>query len=65
MGRTDALATSGETTKLPATNSSSISNTSPTTTPIGAYCSMPERRDAKSTSSIMTTNRNNTATAPT
>ncbi len=33
--------------------------------PIGAYCSMPWRIEAKSTSSIMTTKRKSTATAPT
>ena len=33
--------------------------------PIGAYCSIPCRMPAKSTSSIMTTKRNSTATAPT
>ena len=33
--------------------------------PIGAYSSTPARNSAKSMSSIMTTNRNSTATAPT
>ena len=37
----------------------------PTSAPIGAYCSAPLFSSAKSTSSIITTNRNNTATAPT
>ena len=37
----------------------------PTRAPTGAYCSAPRFSPAKSTSSIMTTKRNSTATAPT
>ncbi|MNL80983.1 hypothetical protein D3C87_2079720 [compost metagenome] len=65
MGRLDPLATSGDMKTVPATSSSSSSMTTPTRMPMGAYCSMPWRISAKSTSSIMTTKRKSTATAPT
>ena len=42
-----------------------ITSAIPTSAPTGRYCRKPSRNSAKSTSSIMTTNRNSTATAPT
>ena len=47
------------------TSKSSARKITPTRAPIGKYCRKPCRSSAKSTSSIMTTNRNSTATAPT
>ena len=43
----------------------SPSTISPTMAPSDAFFMKPARNSAKSTSSIMTTNRNSTATAPT
>ena len=42
-----------------------ISSTAPINRPTGMNLAMPARNEAKSTSSIITTNRNSTATAPT
>ena len=52
-------------TQPPPTSRSSARNTPPITSPIGRYSMKPSRSSAKSTSSIMMTNRNSTATAPT
>ena len=43
----------------------SAANTITSNTPNGRYCTKPARSSAKSMSSIITTNRNSTATAPT
>ena len=47
------------------TINNSASRTIPTSAPIGRYCRKPWRSSTKLMSSIMTTNRNSTATAPT
>ena len=47
------------------TRLNSTSRTIPTAAPIGRYFMKPARISAKSTSSIITTNRNSTMTAPT
>src|SRR5262245_43947660 len=48
-----------------STSTSSIRRMPPRKAPIGRYCMNPCRSWAKSTSSIITTNRNSTKTAPT
>ena len=53
-----------KTQTLPAITSSAT-RISPIRRPNGRYCSEPRRSSAKSMSSIMTTKRNSTATAPT
>ncbi|MNY73908.1 hypothetical protein D3C86_2128040 [compost metagenome] len=60
-----AFSASGDSVLPPITKISSAASTSPIKAPIGAYFKAPERNSAKSMSSIMTTNRNSTATAPT
>jgi hypothetical protein len=55
----------GPKVQVPTTSRSSARNITPTSTPTGTYCRNPWRSSAKSTSSIITTNRNSTATAPT
>ena len=47
------------------TSTSSASRTMPISAPIGRYCRKPWRSSTKLMSSIITTNRNSTATAPT
>ncbi|MNY37294.1 hypothetical protein D3C86_1718470 [compost metagenome] len=59
------LAISGEKVAPPTTMISSAARIRPISAPTGAYSSTPARSSAKSISSIMTTNRKSTATAPT
>ena len=51
--------------QLPTTRPSSTTTSRPTTAPTGRYFMMPCRSSEKSMSSIITTNRKSTATAPT
>ena len=65
IGAVMACGTPGPITQAPTTSSSSARKMPPINRPIGRYCSAPCLSSAKSTSSIITTNRNSTATAPT
>ena len=65
IGAVGAASASGLTKRTPTTSTISASRISPTSAPSGAFFMKPARSSAKSTSSIMTTNRNSTATAPT
>jgi hypothetical protein len=55
----------GATAQAPTISTSSISTPIPISEPIGRYCRKPSFSSAKSTSSIITTKRKSTATAPT
>ena len=65
IGAVMLCGTLGAMIQAPSTSSNSARKMQPTTAPIGRYCRKPSRSSVKSTSSIITTNRNSTATAPT
>jgi len=65
VGAAARVATLGAMTQLPNTSTNSARRMMPTSKPIGRYRAAPWRSCAKSMSSIMTTKRNSTATAPT
>ena len=58
-------AVSGAVAQVPRIKISSARSTNPIVAPMGRYLRKPARSSAKSTSSIMTTKRNSTITAPT
>ncbi len=64
-GAASLVAAVGASVQLARMNTSSTSSTTPISPPIGRYWRKPWRSSTKLISSIITTNRNSTATAPT